>query len=268
MLKNFEHLPPGKKVYFASDFHLGASYIGGNQKREKIIVNWLNKIREDAHTIILLGDIFDFWFEYKHVIPKGFVRLQGKLVELTDEGINIAFFTGNHDMWMFDYFPNELGIQVFKQPISLTINSSRILMGHGDGLGPGDRKYKYLKRLFENRLLQWAFANIHPNLGIALARRWSDHSREYSMNNEKPFMGEKELIYQYCLQMEAREHHDFYIFGHRHMPMEIKINETSHYINVGEWINFYTYCAFDGTTAKLLSFKDEAAALKKSKKSI
>jgi UDP-2,3-diacylglucosamine hydrolase len=259
MLKNYEHLPEGKKVYFASDFHLGASYIGANRKREKIVVNWLNKIKEDAHTIILLGDIFDFWFEYKHVIPKGFIRLQGKLVELADSGINIAFFTGNHDMWMFDYFPTELGIQVFKHPLSLNINSIKILMGHGDGLGPGDHKYKLLKRVFENRVLQWAFSKIHPNLGIGLARRWSDHSRETSMNQEKRFLGNNELIYRYCQELEKEIHHDYYIFGHRHLPMEVQLNENSHYINVGEWINYYTYCEFDGSKVKLLNFKDEAA---------
>jgi UDP-2,3-diacylglucosamine hydrolase len=258
MLKDFEHLPDGKKVYFASDFHLGASYIGANRKREKIIVKWLDTVKEDAHSIILLGDIFDFWFEYKHVIPKGFIRLQGKLVELADNGINIAFFTGNHDMWMFDYFPTELGIRVFKHPMSMRINSVKILMGHGDGLGPGDHKYKFLKKVFENRFLQWAFSKIHPNLGIGVARRWSDHSREYSMSQERQFMGNDELIFRYCQKMEMDNHHDYYIFGHRHLPMDVEINENSRYINVGEWISHYTYGIFDGVKVRLQSFKDEA----------
>lgn len=261
MQQKIVDLPEGKKIYIASDFHLGATYIGANRKREKVIVNWLNKIRDDAHTVILLGDIFDFWFEYKHVIPKGFIRLQGKLLEMVDEGINISMFTGNHDMWMFDYFPLELGIQVYKEPITFKVNGINIMMGHGDGLGPGDHKYKFLKKIFQNKFLQWAFSILHPNLGIGIARRWSDHSREYSMSNEKPFMGENELLYRYCQEIEKENHHDYYIFGHRHLPMEMNITENSKYINVGEWINYYTYSVFDGLTLKLLSFKDEASLI-------
>lgn len=257
MLENIQYLPEGKKIYVASDFHLGASYIGANRRRERTIVNWLKMVKHDAYAIVLLGDIFDFWFEYGKVVPKGFVRLQGKLAELSDSGIQIAMFTGNHDMWMRDYFPTELGISVYKEPVSLTINSVRIQMGHGDGLGPGDYKYKLLKKLFRNRILQWSFGWIHPDWGIGLATRWSDHSRESSMLNEKPFMGAREYLFQYCIEVEKTHHHDYYVFGHRHLPIEMEISHNSRYINVGEWINFYTYGVFDGSKFSLLSYKDE-----------
>lgn len=260
MLENIKYLPEGKKIYVASDFHLGASYIGANKKRERTIVNWLDQVREDAYAIVLLGDIFDFWFEYRKVIPKGFIRLQGKLAELSDAGIHIYLFTGNHDMWMDDYFPSELGIPVYESTVSFTINSIRIQMGHGDGLGPGDYKYKLLKRLFRNGFLRWAFGKIHPDYGIGLARKWSDHSREASMLNEKPFMGPKEFLFQHCIEVEKTDHHDFYVFGHRHLPIDMDISDNSRYINVGEWINFYTYAVFDGNNFSLHSFKDETIA--------
>ncbi len=155
-----------KKIFFASDFHLGVPDHNSSIQREKRIVAWLNQIKDEAHSIYLLGDIFDFWFEYKRAIPKGFIRLQGKLAELRDAGIPIYFFTGNHDMWMFDYFPKELDIPVFRSPIVLEHNNQRLLVGHGDGLGPGDNMYKLLKKVFNNSICQWLFARIHPNLGI------------------------------------------------------------------------------------------------------
>ena len=172
MLKPIQDLN-GKKIYFASDFHLGVPDFKTSLEREKRIVKWLDSIRHDAHTIYLLGDIFDFWFEYKHAIPKGFIRLQGKLAELTDAGIPIVFFTGNHDMWMFDYFPIQLGIPIYRDPQILHVGTQKLMIGHGDGLGPGDHTYKFLKKFFNSGLCQWLFARIHPNLGIGIASYWS-----------------------------------------------------------------------------------------------
>ena len=159
-------LPPHKKIYFASDFHLGAPNDEISNKREKLLIKWLDEIKLDAQEIYLVGDIFDFWFEYKHAIPKGFVRLQGKIAEITDSGIPVHVFTGNHDMWIFDYLPKELGIQLYREPIEREYNGKQFLIGHGDGLGPGDIQYKMLKTVFSSRICQWAFARIHPNLGI------------------------------------------------------------------------------------------------------
>jgi UDP-2,3-diacylglucosamine hydrolase len=246
----------GKKIYFASDFHLGVPDAQSSLAREKRIVAWLDTVKQDAHSIYLMGDIFDFWFEYKHAIPKGFIRLQGKLAELRDAGLPIYFFTGNHDMWLFDYFEKEMGIVIYRQPVLLEVNKKKLLIGHGDGLGPGDHVYKILKRFFNSRVCQWLFARIHPNLGIAIAQYWSRQSRISNTKNEEKFNGEeKEFLFSYCKELEQQQHHDFYIFGHRHLPLDLKINDQSRYINLGEWVHFDTYAVFDGNDMELKVFK-------------
>jgi UDP-2,3-diacylglucosamine hydrolase len=249
-------LPSNKKIYFASDFHLGVPDYETSLKRERMIVAWLDSIKHDAHTIYLLGDLFDFWFEYKHAIPKGFIRFLGKLAELRDAGIEIYFFTGNHDMWMFDYFPKELGIPVHRDPITLHAGNQKLLIGHGDGLGPGDHTYKFLKKFFNSSFCQWLFARIHPNLGIGIANYWSRNSRISNMKREEKFQGEEnEFLLTYCKELEKTNHHDFYIFGHRHLPLDLKVGDHSRYINLGEWVNFTTYAVYDGLNMELKSFK-------------
>jgi UDP-2,3-diacylglucosamine hydrolase len=245
----------GKKIFFASDFHLGVPDHATSLEREKRIVRWLDTIKHEAHAIYLLGDIFDFWFEYKHAIPRGFIRLQGKLAELRDNGIPICFFTGNHDMWMFDYFPNELGIPVFRSPQTLIVGKHTLLIGHGDGLGPGDTTYKFLKKFFDSKLCQWLFARIHPNLGVGIASFWSRKSRISNLKKEEKFEGEeREFLWVYCKEIESKVHHDFYIFGHRHLPLDLKLNAQSRYINLGEWVNFNTYAVYDGENMELKKF--------------
>ena len=247
-----------KKIFFASDFHLGVPDQESSRKREKNIIAWLDSIKAEAHSIYLLGDIFDFWFEYRYTIPKGFIRLQGKLAELRDSGIPIIFFTGNHDMWMFDYFPQELGIPVYREPQLLVVGSHKLLIGHGDGLGPGDHTYKIIKKFFNSRICQWLFARLHPNLGIFIADKWSRKSRITNMKREEKFEGkEGEFLWVYCSEMEKREHHDFYIFGHRHLPLDLKAGDQSRYINLGEWVHFNTYAVYDGTNVELKTFNPE-----------
>lgn len=247
-----------KKIYFAADFHLGVPDHASSVAREKRIVSWLEQIRHDAHSIYLLGDIFDFWFEYRYTIPRGFTRFLGKLAELRDAGIPIIFFTGNHDMWMFDYFPQELGIPIYRKPVLLEVGGQRLLIGHGDGLGPGDHTYKMLKRLFNSRICQWLFARIHPNLGMYIAHTWSRKSRITNLNRGERFESlDNEYLWIYCSEVERTQHHDFYIFGHRHLPLDLKVTETSRYINVGEWVNFNTYAVYDGENVRLEEFKSE-----------
>lgn len=256
MIPQIQKLPHGKKLFFASDFHLGAPDQISSLEREKRIIKWLDYIKPEAYAIYLVGDIFDFWFEYKHAIPKGFARLQGKLAELTDSGIPVTFFTGNHDMWMFDYFPQEFNIPVYREPKRLEVNGKVLYIGHGDGLGPGDRTYKFLKRVFQNPICQWLFARIHPNLGLSVANMWSRKSRINNNGKDESFQGpEKEWLYLYAKEMEVKSHHDFYIFGHRHLPLDLKVNNKSRYINLGEWVNYTTYGAFDGNDFKLLKFE-------------
>lgn len=245
-----------KKIYFAADFHLGVPDHASSLKRERQIVQWLDAVRADAHAIYLLGDIFDFWFEYRHTIPKGFVRLLGKLAELRDAGIPIAFFTGNHDMWMFDYFPQELDIPIHRNPHILEVGDQRLMIGHGDGLGPGDHTYKVLKRFFNSKVCQWLFARIHPNLGIGIANKWSRKSRITNSRRDESFQGESgEYLWIYCKEIEQSVHHDYYVFGHRHLPLDLKVGTNSRYINVGEWVHHKTYAVYDGTNVELKEFK-------------
>lgn len=240
-------------IYFASDFHLGSPNEKESLLREKRIVRWLDSIKNDAKEIYLVGDIFDFWFEYKHSIPKGFSRFIGKIAELTDSGIPIHFFTGNHDMWMFDYFEKELGVTIHRKPIKKEFGNKTFYIGHGDGLGPGDNGYKFIKKVFANKFCQWLFARVHPNLGMSIAKFWSNRSREHN-NDIKQFLGEeKEWLMSYCKEILQQEHVDVFIFGHRHLPIQHQIN-NSLYINLGEWMNDYTYAKFDGEKIELLPF--------------
>jgi UDP-2,3-diacylglucosamine hydrolase len=255
MITPIEHLPPGKKVYFASDFHLGVPSREESLAREKKIVRWLDQVKVDAHAIYLVGDIFDFWFEYRHAIPKGFIRLQGKLAELSDSGLPIYLFTGNHDMWMFDYFTREMNIPVIRKPISININNHKFYIGHGDGLGPKDYTYKVLKKIFAHKLSQWLFARIHPNLGIGVANFWSRKSRIRNTQTDEVYKPGEEWLESYCTTMEKSNHHDYYIFGHRHLPLYLQINNSSQYINLGEWVNYCSYAEYDGQTVKLKYFE-------------
>ncbi len=241
-----------KKIYFASDFHLGAPDEKTSLIREKKIVRWLDFVAQDAEAIYLVGDIFDFWFEYKHAIPKGFVRLQGKLAELSDRGIAIHFFTGNHDMWMFDYFPKELGVTMHREPIHVKRNGIKLFIGHGDGLGPGDYGYKFIKKVFASSICQWLFARLHPNFGIAVANFWSRRSRKVNGNSDEIFLGEQnEWLAIYARDILTKEHFDYFIFGHRHLPLDIQLNDKSRYINLGAWIKDCTYACFDGSQLEL-----------------
>jgi UDP-2,3-diacylglucosamine hydrolase len=248
-------VPQGKKVYFASDFHLGVPSFAESLEREKKVVAWLSEIQDSANHIFLLGDIFDFWFEYKYTIPKGYVRLLGKLMQLRDSGVPVTFFTGNHDMWMFRYFQEEFDIPVFRDPITVNIQDRKCFIGHGDGLGPGDRKYKIIKSFFTNKAAQRFFRWIHPDVGIRLANYWSKKSRLKNLEADQRNFGEDEWLIKFCREQEEMEHHDFYIFGHRHLPLDVKINEKSRYINLGDWINSYTYAEFDGSDFYLKTYE-------------
>ena len=224
---------------------------------KKKIVRWLDSIRVDAQEIYLLGDVFDFWFEYKRAIPKGFVRIQGKIAEITDAGIPVHWFIGNHDMWIFDYIPKELGVTIHRTEIEKEFNGKKFFIGHGDGLGPGDKSYKFIKKVFRNKLSQWMFARLHPNFGIGLANLLSLKSRTATGNSDAKFYGEdKEMLIQYCKELLNEKHRDYFIFGHRHLPIEFDLNGAE-YINLGDWITYFTYGVFDGEAIHLKTFEKE-----------
>lgn len=250
-------IPAGKKIYFSSDNHLGAPTSKESLPREKRFVKWLDTVKEDAAAIFLLGDLFDFWFEYKKVVPRGFVRTLGKLAEISDSGIPVYFFVGNHDLWMDDYFETELNIPVFHDPKEFEFNGKRFLIGHGDGKGPGDKGYKRMKKVFTNPFAKWLFRWLHPDLGVSLAQYLSVKNKLISGEEDKKFMGEdNEWLVQYCKRKLRTKHYDYFVFGHRHLPMIIELNEKSSYINLGDWISHFTYGEFDGEKFSLKKFGD------------
>lgn len=245
-----------KKIFFASDFHLGAPNYDDSLVREKKIIRWLDSIKDEAAEIYLLGDVFDFWFEYKRAIPKGFVRIQGKIAELTDSGIKVHWFIGNHDMWIFDYIPKELGVELHTTEIEREYFGKKFFIGHGDGLGPGDRSYKFIKGVFRSKISQWLFARFHPNFGIGLANFMSRKSRAATGTSDATFYGEeKEMLIQFCKTKLAEKHRDYFVFGHRHLPIEFDLPNSSKYVNLGDWISYFTYGVFDGNTFELKTFE-------------
>lgn len=248
------------KIYFLSDFHLGAPDLTASRAREKEIIRFLDSIQHDAAEIFIVGDIFDFWYEYRKVVPKGYVRLLGRLAEITDKGIPIHFFVGNHDMWMKNYFREELAIPVYFEPKEFVRFGKKLLIGHGDGLGPGDKGYKFLKRIFRNPACQWLFGILPPFFGMGLANFLSRKSRAQTGSKEEKFLGDdKEWLIIYSREILKERFFDFFVFGHRHLPIDYRLSDKSRYVNLGDWISYQTYAVFDGDSFELKSFtgKDE-----------
>ncbi|MEN8124727.1 MAG: UDP-2,3-diacylglucosamine diphosphatase [Bacteroidota bacterium] len=244
------------KIYFASDQHFGAPNVEESRIREKIFINWLDVVKNDAEAIFLLGDLFDFWFEYDKVVPKGFIRVLGKLAEIRDSGIPIYFFVGNHDLWMRDYFEIEFNIPTYHQPKEFTFNNKTFLIGHGDGLGPGDKGFKRMKKVFTNPFSKWLYKWLHPDIGVRLAQYLSTKNKLISGEEDVKFLGEdKEWLVQYAKRKLETKHYDYFLFGHRHFPMEIQVGQKSKYINTGDWISHFTYAVFDGVEMVLKKYK-------------
>ena len=245
-------IPAEKKIYFLSDFHLGAPNHAQSLIREKKIVSFLEEISNDAAEIFIVGDLFDFRFEYRSVVPKGYVRILGKIAELTDRGIPVHFFTGNHDMWMSGYFEKELNVQVYQHPKVFSYNNKKFYIGHGDGLGPGDYGYKFIKRIFRNPICAFLFGLIPPHFGIGLANYFSKTSRASTGESDEKFLGEQgEWLITYCKDILKAEAFDYFIFGHRHLPIDFSLSAESKYINLGDWIKYDSYAVFDGSELTL-----------------
>lgn len=249
-------LPEGKKVYFASDFHFGIPDRASSIAREKRVCKWLDEIKHDAEQLYLVGDLFDAWFEYGKVIPKGYTRFLGKLAELSDSGLKIEAFTGNHDLWMLDYFMDELNIPVHHEPIEREFNGKKFFIGHGDGLGPGDHGYKLLKKVLRNPLAQWLYRRVHPDTGVGMAEWFSKRGPKHVDSEKEKFQGpDKEYLVQFCLQKLNEEYFDYFIFGHRHLALHYPLPQNSLYINLGDWIKYDSYGVFDGKELKLEYYK-------------
>lgn len=248
-------LSNSKKIYFASDQHLGAPTPEASILREKYFIAWLDVIKKDAEAIFLLGDLFDMWFEYKTVVPKGFIRVLGKLAEIRDHGIPIYFFVGNHDLWMKGYFEKELNIPVFHTTKEFIIHNKSFFIGHGDGLGPEDKGYKLMKKMFTNPFFQWLFQWLHPDIGLRIGQYLSVKNKLISGDEDIVFLGEdKEWLVHYAKRKLETIHYDYFVFGHRHLPLEIALNTNSKYINLGDWVSHFTYGVFDGDIFELKQF--------------
>ncbi|MEN9523469.1 MAG: UDP-2,3-diacylglucosamine hydrolase [Bacteroidota bacterium] len=240
-----------KNTYFLSDFHLGTPNAKASLERELRICHFLDSIMNDAKAVYLVGDIFDFWFEYKTVVPKGFLRFFSRLVKMKELGIEVVVFTGNHDLWMQDYFETELQIPVHFKPIQIEIDNKKFFIGHGDGLGPGDKGFKLMKKVFTNQFCQWLFRWLHPDIGVGIANYWSRRSRIATAISDEKNFGEKEWLVQYAKRKLETNHYDYFIFGHRHLPLDITLNSNSRYFNIGDWLRYNSYVKFDGQNCQL-----------------
>lgn len=246
-------MTPGKKVFFASDFHLGIDAAISTRDRELIIVSWLSEIEDEASGIYLLGDIFDHWFDYKEVVPKGFTLLLGKLKYLRLKGIPVYFFTGNHDMWVFDYFEKELDIPTYRSAVIREISGKCFYLAHGFGLNNAGISERLMKKMFSSPFFQWLYARIHPNTGIAIMKYFSRLSRNSHSVHEQDFNPETDKMLAFAEDVIKKNNKiDYFVFGHRHVPIKMKMsNAGTEFINIGDWLTHFTYGVFDGTDLKI-----------------
>lgn len=246
-----------KPVYFLSDAHLGSLAISHRRLQERRLVNFLDGIKHKATAVYLLGDMFDFWYEYRMVVPKGFTRFLGKLSELTDLGVEVHFFTGNHDIWCGDYLTRECGVILHREPLTTEIYGKEFFLAHGDGLGETDKTFQILRRLFHNKLAQRLFSMIHPRWGVSCGLQWAKRSRLKRPDGREPeYQGEdKEPLIIFAKEyLQTHPNINFFLFGHRHIELDLMLSRDSRAVILGDWINYFTYAVYDGETFFLENF--------------
>lgn len=238
-----------KNIYFLSDAHLGSRALRHTRQQERRLVRFLDDIKEKAEAVYLLGDMFDFWFEYRMVVPRGFTRFLGKLSELTDSGVEIHYFAGNHDLWTWDYLVEECGVILHREPMTLSLADKTFYIGHGDGLGDPDPRFRFIRSIFHSPLCQWLFRWVHPDLGMRFGLNWAKHSRlAHGEGGDPPYLGEdKEHLVLYAKDY-LRSHPDvnYFLFGHRHIELDLMLSDQCRMVILGDWISQYTYAVFDG----------------------
>lgn len=245
-------------TYFISDLHLGATYLKNPLDYERRVVSWLKSIKNDAKSLYLMGDILDYWYEYRTVVPRGFTRFFGTIAELADLGVEITWFIGNHDIWIFDYLPQELGIRIVDGSEIVEIEGKRFFLAHGDGIGKLSAGFKLIRSLFRNRFCQWLFAAIHPRWTIPFAHRWSSHSRNYS--DEAPQSNEelKEILIPFCQDyLKEDPTINYFVMGHLHVMLNYQLQPQSQLIILGDWIHHFSYAKFDGIQLTLHQHSDK-----------
>lgn len=243
------------KIYFLSDAHLGSRSHADSIETERKLCRWLDMVKQDAQTIYLLGDIFDYWYEYKHVVPKGFTRVLGKLAEITDSGVEVHFFIGNHDIWLTDYLAKECGMILHFAPLTTEIHGKKFFLAHGDGLGDDSKSFKFLRKLFHSKFLRTCFSTVHPRWTIPLAHAWSNHSRQ--SGGVQDFQGEnnERLILFAKQKIKEVPDIDYFVFGHRHILLDLPIAKQSRVIILGDWVQYFSYAVWDGGELRLERFE-------------
>ncbi|MDR3194246.1 MAG: UDP-2,3-diacylglucosamine diphosphatase [Tannerella sp.] len=250
--------PPGKHIYFASDAHLGNRNLDDPLAAEKKLVRWLDSIRDDAQAVYLLGDMFDYWYEYKYVVPRGHVRFLGKLAELADRGIEIHLFIGNHDIWMFDYLPQEIGATIHQGPLTVDLLGERFFLAHGDEVGQHPPLFRFLQAMFRNKVCQFFYSGIHPRWTFGFARQWSFSSRKTGLKKkQQPGIEKRAAILVAFAQAYLRTHPDirFFIFGHLHLLLDHRLTDTSRLLLAGDWMQYFSYIRWDGDRLTLNRFE-------------
>jgi UDP-2,3-diacylglucosamine hydrolase len=234
--------------------HLGAPALNNNKEREKLFAQWLDNIKTDVSELYLMGDIFDFWYEYRKVAPRGFTRILGRIADISDSGVPVHFFTGNHDLWIYDYLPNEIGLILHRNEFITEIAGKKFFLAHGDGFDPDDKGYQFLKKIFTSKKLQWFFSRLHPNFALFLAHKWSKSSRLAKLGTEEDVKVKDEAMYKFARNYLKKERADYFIFGHRHIMVDSKITDSSRLIILGDWINHFSYGVFDGEKFELKKY--------------
>lgn len=248
------------RTYFVTDAHLGSLAFTDKLENEKKLVRWMDSIKTDCEALYLMGDIMDFWFEYKHVVPKGFTRFFGKIAEFTDSGISVFWIAGNHDVWLFDYVQSELGVTVYDKPVEKILHGKKFYLAHGDGLGDPSIRFKILRAVFHNRICQRLFASLHPGIGIGIGLAWAKYSRIKRSGNPEYYHGEnKEFLIRFSKKLAAESGENaasFYVFGHRHIIVNLKISPKSKVVILGDWIYLFSYGVFDGEYFDILTYEE------------
>ncbi len=249
------------KIYFASDAHLGARFHSDPRAVEKKLVRWLNSIKDDAKELWLLGDMFDYWYEYKYVVPKGFTRFLGKLAELSDEGVEIHIFIGNHDIWMFDYLPQEIGAIIHREPLTIDLLGKRFFLAHGDEVDYRSKAFQLMRKIFRNRFCQFLYGGIHPRWTFGFALSWSLSSRKKGLKKEKTktYQGEASEYLVTFAKDYLKTHPDinFFIFGHRHIMLDLMLSRTSRILIAGDWMQYFSYIVWDGECLYMDQFETD-----------
>jgi len=238
-----------KPIYFLSDAHLGSRAIAHGRTQERRLVRFLDSIKEKAGAVYLLGDMFDFWYEYKHVVPKGYTRLLGKISELTDLGVEVHFFTGNHDIWAYGYLAEECGVIIHRKPLTVEMGDKVFFLAHGDGLGDPNPSFKLLRAIFHNRVCQILFSALHPRWGMEFGLTWAKHSRLKHEAEDPPcYLGEdKEYLVLFAKEyLHSHPNVNYFLFGHRHIELDLMLSRTARVMILGDWITHFTYAVYDG----------------------